>query len=79
MPFRDAHSVSGHIVADCIEQGRTLQDLTQEDLAAYSDLFGADALAAVDIAQVVARRAAVAFEREEETEIIPLGTGCQRQ
>ena len=56
MPFRDAHSVSGHIVADCIEQGRTLQDLTQEDLAAYSDLFGADALAAVDIAQVVARR-----------------------
>jgi argininosuccinate lyase len=56
VPFRHAHAIVGHIVADCIERGVTLQDLSAEDLAAYDEAFGADACAWVDIDNVVARR-----------------------
>jgi len=56
VPFRDAHEVVGKLVLDCERAGRSLQDLTAEDLRAASAVFGADALDAVDIDRVVARR-----------------------
>ena len=56
MPFREAHAVVGKLVLQCEKQGLTLQELTAEQLAAASPLFGEDALAAVDIDAVVARR-----------------------
>jgi argininosuccinate lyase len=56
VPFREAHEVVGRLVASCEASGRTLQQLAAEDLAAADARFGADALDAVAIATVVARR-----------------------
>lgn len=42
MPFRTAHAVTGRIVRDRIADGRTLQDMTAEEYAAYDPLFGPD-------------------------------------
>lgn len=56
MPFRDAHEVVGRLVLECERTGRTLQDLTAKEFAAADPAFGADALDAVDIHAVVARR-----------------------
>lgn len=42
MPFRNAHAVTGAIVRFCIENGRTLQDLTAEEYAGFDKLFGSD-------------------------------------
>jgi argininosuccinate lyase len=59
MPFRDAHEVVGRLVARCEEEGRTLQQLTTEDLEAASPAFGPDALDVVEIDRVVAHRRSV--------------------
>ncbi len=56
VPFREAHEVVGRIVLACEREGRTLQDLTLEELRAASPAFGDDAVLAVDIDAVVARR-----------------------
>lgn len=56
MPFREAHAVVGKLVLDCEKAGKTLQELSAADLAAADEHFGADALDAVDIDKVVARR-----------------------
>jgi argininosuccinate lyase len=56
VPFRDAHEIVGRLVLECERSGRTLQDLTLEDLKAASAAFGDDALGAVDLDLVVSRR-----------------------
>ena len=56
MPFREAHEVVGRIVLDLRAQGRTLQDLSAAEFAAYHPSFGDAALEAVDIYGVVSRR-----------------------
>jgi len=56
VPFREAHEIVGRLVLDCERTGRTLQDLSLEELRAASPAFGDDAVAAVDIDAVVARR-----------------------
>jgi argininosuccinate lyase len=56
VPFREAHEVVGRLVLECERAGRTLQDLTLEELKAASPAFGDDALQAVDIDAIVARR-----------------------
>ncbi len=56
MPFRDAHAVVGRLVLECEKQGKTLQELSADELAAVDPLFGPDALDAVDIDKVVAKR-----------------------
>jgi argininosuccinate lyase len=38
LPFRQAHGVVARLVAQCIEQGRTLTDLSDEELSAASPL-----------------------------------------
>jgi argininosuccinate lyase len=57
VPFREAHEIVGALVLACEREGRTLQDLTRAELQSASPAFGDDALDAVDIAGVVARRA----------------------
>ena len=48
LPFRQAHEVVGKIVGDCVRNGRVLEDLTANELAAASPLFeGADPAALV--------------------------------
>ncbi len=56
MPFREAHSVIGHMVLSCEKQGRTLQSLSVVELREFSELFDEGALEAVDIDKIVARR-----------------------
>jgi argininosuccinate lyase len=56
LPFRDAHEIVGRIVLHAEKGGRTLQDLSLEELQGFSPIFDDSALAAVDIAVVVARR-----------------------
>lgn len=56
VPFREAHAIVGRLVLECEKQGRTLQDLSVEELAEVDGHFAADALEAVDIDKVVERR-----------------------
>ena len=56
MPFRDAHAVVGRLVLECEKAGKTLQDLSVEELQAVDGLFEADALDAVNIDNIVAKR-----------------------
>jgi argininosuccinate lyase len=42
VPFRTAHAVTGKIVRWCIEQGRTLQDMTAEEYRSFDEIFGDD-------------------------------------
>jgi len=56
VPFRDAHEVIGKLVLECERSGRTLQDLTLDELKTASPAFGDDALDAVDLDLVVSRR-----------------------
>lgn len=44
MPFRHAHKVIGKIVAYCIENKLQMNNLTQKQLCAFSDLFDSDVM-----------------------------------
>ena len=78
MPFRDAHEVVGKLVLALEREGRTLQELTAADFAAFDPAFGAQAATAVDIDDVVARRTseggtggdAVAVQLERCTDVL---------
>jgi argininosuccinate lyase len=59
VPFREAHEIVGKLVLMCEREGRTLQDLTVEELRAASPVFDRDALEAVDVDAVVARRTTI--------------------
>jgi argininosuccinate lyase len=54
--FREAHEVVGRMVLELEQEGRTLQDLSASEFAAYHPSFGDAALEAVDIYGVVSRR-----------------------
>src|SRR5450759_2449773 len=56
VPFREAHEVVGKLVLLCEQKGCSLQDLTLDDLRTASPAFASDALEAVDIERIVARR-----------------------
>lgn len=56
VPFREAHAIVGRLVLECEKQGKTLQELSADDLAEVDEHFAADALEAVDIDKVVERR-----------------------
>ena len=56
VPFREAHAIVGKLVLECEKQGKTLQDLSAEELARVDEHFDTDALDAVDIDKVVERR-----------------------
>ena len=49
MPVRDAYTLTGQMVADCIASGKVLEELTPEEFAAYSPLFAADVYQAIDL------------------------------
>ena len=56
MPFRDAYHISGGIVAKCIEAGRTLDELTHEELKKFSELFDKDVFHDIDLKTCVGKR-----------------------
>ena len=56
MPFRDAYTVTGHLVAQCTAAGKTLEELTLPELKATSDLFEADVYDALNLENCMALR-----------------------
>ncbi|MBQ8297879.1 MAG: argininosuccinate lyase [Ruminococcus sp.] len=56
MPFRDAYKITGTLVAQCIEQGVTLETLPMESYKAMTDLFGEDVYEAISLDTCVRER-----------------------
>jgi argininosuccinate lyase len=56
LPFRDAYTVIGRIVAECVRRGCTLETMTLEEYRAFSPLFDDDVFKAVRLETCVANR-----------------------
>jgi len=56
MPFRDAYKITGQLVAECIEQGKTLETLPLAAYKAKSPLFEQDLFAAINLDTCVSGR-----------------------
>ena len=56
MPFRDAYTVTGRLVAECAAREKTLEELTLAELRAVSDLFGEDVFEALKLENCMALR-----------------------
>ncbi len=56
LPFRTAYKISGSIVADCIKEKKTLEQLELPEYREYCDLIGEDVYDAIDIVNCVERR-----------------------
>ena len=56
VPFRDAHHVSGTLVARCLREGKALTDLTLEELRQAHPAFDADVYEAISLDACVQRR-----------------------
>ena len=54
-PFREAHEAVGALVRETAAAGRSLGELTLDDLRRYSPLFGPDAIAALSARELDAR------------------------
>ena len=67
MPFRDAYTVTGHLVAQCTAQGKTLEELTLEELKAVAGLFEADVYDALNLENCMAMRASYGGPAVSET------------
>ncbi len=68
MPFRDAYTVVGRLVAACTAQGKTLEDLALEELKAASDLFDEDVYEALKLENCMALRASFGGPAVSETQ-----------
>jgi argininosuccinate lyase len=42
VPFREAHAITGKLVADCLAAGKTFSDLSDEEWAAAHPVFAAE-------------------------------------
>ena len=58
IPFRDAHEITGRVVASCIRDGKTLEALTLAELRKFSPAIEADALAQVTVEHSINSRRA---------------------
>ena len=67
MPFRDAYTVTGKLVALCAAQGKTLEELSLEELQAVSPLFGEDVYEALKLENCMALRGSFGGPAEKET------------
>ena len=56
MPFRSAYKTVGHIVAECIEKRKVLDDLSLEEYRAHSDLFCEDLYNEISLETCVSKR-----------------------
>ena len=56
MPFRDAYTIVGKLVAACIEKGKSLETLTMEEYRALSPVFDEDIYEAIDLINCVNAR-----------------------
>lgn len=67
MPFRDAYTATGKLVAACAAGGKTLEELRLEELQAVSPLFGGDVYEALKLENCMALRRSFGGPAEEET------------
>ena len=67
MPFRDAYTVTGRLVADCTARGKTLEELTLEELRAFSELFEEDVYEALRLENCMALRGSLGGPAVSET------------
>ena len=56
VPFRDAHAVSGRLVAHCLDKGCALHELALHELQAFSPVFEQDVYHAISLNACVAAR-----------------------
>ncbi len=56
MPFRSAYKISGQIVAQCIAEGKVLENLELSEYRKYSDLFEEDLYKEIDLLTCVEKR-----------------------
>ena len=66
VPFPEAHQAAGEVVARCLEDGKDLLDLTDDELLGYSDLFETGSAAKLSIDASLARRCAMGGTSPEE-------------
>ena len=59
VPFRDAHGIIGRLVLHCIDAGKGIEELTLEELQAFSDQFDTDVFEAISLRACVNRRLTV--------------------
>ena len=68
MPFRDAYTAVGNLVYYCQEQGKTLEELTLEELQKPSPLFEADVYEALNLENCAMSRASFGGPAKAEAE-----------
>ena len=56
VPFRDAYTVTGKLVAYCTEKGKILEELTLEEFGEFSPVFSQDVYKAIDLDNCVETR-----------------------
>ena len=59
VPFRDAHGIIGRLVLECIEKGKSIDEMSLEELKNISDVFDADIYDAVSLKTCVEKRLTV--------------------
>ena len=56
VPFRDAHGIIGRLVLHCIDEGKSIDDLSLEELRQFSPAFDEDIYDAVSLRTCVEKR-----------------------
>lgn len=56
VPFRNAHEITGKIVLYCIQNGKTLQNMSVAEYKQFSPMFDDGILTAVDVNRAIERR-----------------------
>ncbi len=65
VPFRDAHGIVGQLVLFCIEQNKSLDDMTLEEYQAISPVFEADIYEAISLETCVNKRMTIGAPGQE--------------
>ena len=56
MPFRTAYKIVGTLVAKCISEGKTLDEIPLEEYKTYSELFDSDLYSEISLETCVSKR-----------------------
>jgi len=68
VPFREAHEIVGKVVAYCLDNGKTLEDLTLEEFRKFSDKFEEDVLSLMSVEGSINSRNIVGGTAREQVE-----------
>jgi argininosuccinate lyase len=56
VPFRDAHSIIGKLVLTCIDKGKSIDEMSMDELKEISEVFEPDIYDAVSLKTCVEKR-----------------------